>query len=101
MLFETGFALLNCVLLAVSMEAASASEVHQGKVLAVSGASITIQDDRDDENDTFVVTPETKIVRNGKLAALKDIQVGDRAKVTAQQRGSKLVAESISAMAPE
>lgn len=101
MLLQIGCALLSCVLFTPWEEAARASEVHEGKVLAVTADSITIQDDRDDESDKFVVTFETKVTRNGKPAALKDIQVGDRAKVTGQQRGQKLVAESISARAPE
>jgi hypothetical protein len=76
-------------------------ETHEGKVVAVGADSITLMDKRDDDNDKFVVTAETKITRNGKPAKLSDVQVSDRAKVTAVQEGQKLVAKTISANAAE
>jgi F420-0:gamma-glutamyl ligase len=75
----------------------AADEVHEGKVIAVGTDSITVHDNRDDDNDMFVVTSETKITYNGKLAKLNEISAGDQAKVTATQRGDKLVAKEISA----
>lgn len=83
----------------VSQEAAAPEEVHEGKVLAVGADFITVLDMKDDEIEKFFVTGETKIMRNGKPAKLSDIQVSDRAKVTAVQMGQKMVAQSIVANA--
>ena len=76
-------------------------EIHEGKVIAVGTSTITVLDQKDDDNDMFVVTAETKITYNGKPAKLTEIQAGDRAKVTATQKGDKLVAKSIEARSPE
>jgi hypothetical protein len=38
---------------------------------------------------------------NGKPAKLTDLHAGDRAKVTATQKGDKLVAKEIAARSPE
>ncbi len=76
-------------------------EVHEGKVISVGSDTITVMDKSDDDLDKFVVTSTTTITRNGKPAKLSDVQVGDRAKVTAVQEGAKLVAKSIVAAAPE
>jgi len=76
-------------------------EVHEGKVIAVESSTITVLDQRDDDNDKFTVTSETKITYNGKPAKLSDIQAGDRAKVTATQKGDKMIAKSIEARSLE
>jgi hypothetical protein len=80
--------------------AVAADEIHEGKVIAVGDGKITVLDNRDDDNDTFVVTAETKITRNGKPGKLSDVQPGDKAKVTAALRDGGLVAREIVAMAP-
>lgn len=76
-------------------------EVHEGKVLSVGTNSITVSDEKDGDNDTFTVTSDTKITMNGKPAKLTDLHAGDRAKVTATQKGDKLVAKEIAARSPE
>jgi hypothetical protein len=81
--------------------AMAADEIHEGKVIAVGDGKITVLDNRDDDNDTFVVTAETKITRNGKPAKLSDIQPGDKAKVTGNSRDGVLIAKEIAAMAPQ
>ena len=81
--------------------ALAADEVHEGKVLAVSDGKITVFDKRDNESDTFVVTADTKVSRNGKPAKFSELQVGDTAKVTATSQGDKLIAKEIVAAAPE
>jgi len=81
--------------------ALAADEIHEGKVTAVGDGKITVLDNRDDDNDTFVVTAETKITRNGKPAKLSDIQPGDKAKVTGGSRDGMLIAKEIAAMAPQ
>jgi len=81
--------------------ARAAGDIHEGKVTAVGEGKITILDNRDDDNDTFVVTAATKITRDGKPAKLSDIQPGDKAKVMASSQGGMLVAKDIAAMAPQ
>jgi hypothetical protein len=81
--------------------ALAADEVHEGKVLSVGTNSITVNDEKDGDNDTFAVTSDTKITMNGKSAKLNEIQAGDRAKITVTQKGDKLVAKEIAARSPE
>jgi hypothetical protein len=78
----------------------AADEIHEGKVIAVGEGKITVLDNRDDDNDTFIVTAETKITRNGKPAKLSDVQPGDKAKVIASLRDGALSAKEIAAVAP-
>lgn len=87
--------------LLLARAALAADEFHEGKVIAVGDGKITVLDNRDDDNDTFIVTAETKIARNGKPAKLSDVQVGDKAKVTSAKRDGVLVAKEIAAVAPE
>ena len=84
-----------------SRVAGANDEVHEGKVLSVSTSSLTVDDVKDGDNDTFEVTAETKITLNGKPAKLTEILAGDRAKVTAITKGNKLVAKEIAARSPE
>jgi hypothetical protein len=79
----------------------AADEVHEGKVVSVAANSLVVLDNRDGDNDKFVVNAETKITRNGKPAKLTDILAGDRAKVIATASGEQLVAKSVAAMTPE
>lgn len=83
--------------------AGAADEIHKGKVVAVGENTITVLDDRDGDNDSFAVSIQTKITKNGKPAKLSEIRVGDIAKVTASavEMDGKLVAKEISAVAPE
>jgi hypothetical protein len=78
-----------------------ALELHSGKVLAVQQKSITIRDDRDNDDDKIMVTADTKITRNGKPAKISDIGIGDKATVDATEVDGKLVAKSIDAVMPE
>jgi hypothetical protein len=82
-------------------ELLAADETHEGKVISVSEGKITVFDKRDNENDTFNVNAQTKILRNGKPAKLTDIQPGDSAKVTAVADGDKLIAKEVIAASPE
>jgi hypothetical protein len=97
------YILIGAMLLAailVIRPALAADEIHEGKVTAVGDGKITVLDNRDDDNDTFVVTAETKIIRNGKPVKLSDVQPGDKVRVTATLRDGALVAKEIAAMAP-
>ena len=78
-----------------------AREVHTGRIITVGASSITVRDDRDQENGKIEVTAETKILRNGKPAKLADLAAGDKAKVDATEVGGKLTAKSIEAFMPE
>jgi len=90
------------IVTAVAVQAAVvADEVHEGKVVAVGENKLTVLDNQDNDNDTFTVTADTKITRNGKAAKLSDIRPGDKAKVTATSRGDMLIAKEIVAIAPE
>ena len=99
--FFAATAVATIVLAIASQAAVAMDEVHEGKVVAVSDGKITVFDKRDSENDTFLVTADTKISRNGKPAKLSELQMGDMAKVTAISQGEKLIAKEIVAAAPE
>lgn len=96
-MFLTAFA----IAVLASRIALADDEVHEGKVLSVGTSSITVNDEKDGDNDTFTVTSDTKITINGKPAKLSELHAGDRAKVTATQKGDKLVAKEIAARSPE
>ena len=53
----------------------------------------------ENEQTTFVVNDETKIMLDGKEAKLSDIQAGFKAKIVAEQDGDQWVAKSIEAQA--
>lgn len=74
------------------------NDVHAGAVMGVMTDAIMIMDDRDNAMETIAVTPQTKIMLNGQTASLIDIQMGDRATVTAKFSDQKLTAITIDAM---
>src|SRR5262245_12321990 len=99
--FISAFVATLAIATLVGQTARAEDEIHEGKVIAVGSDTITVLDQRDDDNDKFTVTAETKITFNGKPAKLSDIHAGDRAKITATQKGDKLIAKEISARSPE
>lgn len=99
-LTSSGLAMSFVMLLAV-LAVSAIDETHEGKVVAIGKDSITVLDRRDDDNDMFAVTAQTKITYNGKPAKLMDIQVGDQAKVIGSEAGGKLVAKEIHASSPQ
>jgi hypothetical protein len=94
-------AVLGVAAILAVRSAMAADEIHEGKVLSVGEGKITVLDNRDDDNDTFIVTSETKITRNGKPAKLSDVQAGDKARVSATSQGGMLIAKEIAATAPQ
>jgi len=48
-----------------------------GTVTAVSGDSITVKDQRQDEETTYTITSNTEVTDGGDKAAIGDIKVGD------------------------
>jgi hypothetical protein len=94
--------LVLLALLTFCIQAArAADEIHEGKVVVVGESTITVLDKRDGDQDTFVVTVQTKITKNGKSVKLSEIQAGDAVKVTASavEMDGKLVAKEIMAIA--
>jgi hypothetical protein len=77
-----------------------ADEVHEGKVISVAAHSITIQD-KDGDNETFVVSDDATITHGGKPAKLSDIDNGDMAAVTVRLVKGKQVAVVIDAKCQE
>lgn len=103
-MFKTFLGLAALLLIATVISAApqpvatTANDVHEGSVLAVTQDTLMLMDERDNEMETFAVTPATKITFGGKPATLQDIQMGDRATVTAQVVKDQLIALTINAM---
>ena len=102
MWFNSFSLVLATVVVAVSgiPIARAVDEVHAGKVISVGDGKLAVFDDKDNDNDTFVVTASTKIVRNGKPAKLSEIQPGDKASVTATSQDGMLIAKEITATSP-
>jgi len=61
---------------------APATDAYQGKILAITKASVSLID-RQGENKTFLLSAESKITINGKPASWQDIGVGNMAKIKA------------------
>jgi hypothetical protein len=96
--YRLGFVLIGILLIAGS--ASAASRLYEGKIVAVSDGRIMVVD-KDGDNDEFLVTSSTKIMRNGKSAKLNNLEVGDRVKINAQSKGTSLEASDIEARAAE
>jgi hypothetical protein len=60
----------------------STTDSYQGKIAAISKASVSLMD-RQGENKTFQLTAESKITINGRPASWQDIGVGNMAKIKA------------------
>jgi hypothetical protein len=74
------------------------NDLHMGAVMGVTQDTLMLMDERDNEMETFAVTPATKITLGGEPAGLEEIQMGDRATITAHLLKDKLVAVTIDAM---
>ncbi len=75
------------------------ADVWSGKVVEVQASSISIRNPADGQNVEFVVNSATVITRNGKVAALSEIQLEDRAEIMAVKTGDKFVAKTVRALA--
>lgn len=85
------------VLVSPAAWAASVADVmHMGKIVAVDDEGFSIVDSQG-ENERFAVSPETKITRNGKPAALDELQVGDTVKLMARRQAGGWLAVTIEA----
>jgi hypothetical protein len=103
-MLKTFLGLAVLLLVAAAIDAApqptitTANDVHAGAVMAVTQDTLMLMDERDNEMETFVVTPATKITFRGEPGALHDIQMGDRATITAHVVKDELIALTIDAM---
>jgi hypothetical protein len=70
------------VMSAVPDAPSSTNDVYQGKIAAISKASISLVD-RGGENKSFLLSEESKITINGKPASWQDVGVGNMAKIKA------------------
>ena len=72
-----------------------------GVVAAVERSDLLIEDKPFAVPVRIAVSQNTKIMRNGKLARLRDIAVNDWVEVTHRPLGDKLLALTINAQAPQ
>ena len=79
----------------------SADEMFEGKVLSVGEGTLMIMGKTNNDNKAFTVNAETKVMRNGKPGKLSDVQIGDKAKISAAGMDGKLVAKEIVAASPD
>jgi len=69
--------------------------VHvMGTVTAISNNSVTVQT-VDKKSSTVEITAQTKFVKSGVAASIKDLKVGDRVVVDAGKIGEKLEAHQV------
>jgi hypothetical protein len=99
-LLLTAFAMVATVFAATDPPVKPASDLHEGTVMGVTEDTVMLRDDRDNEVETFAVTPATQIIFNGQPGTLIDVQMGDRALIKGQVLGDRLVAQSITAFRP-
>jgi len=85
----------------VFQRAQAADEMFEGKVLSVGDGTLMIMGKTNNDNKAFTVNAETKVMRNGKPGKLSDVQIGDKAKISAAEMGGKLVAKEIVAASPD
>jgi preprotein translocase subunit YajC len=67
-----------------------------GKVIAVSDNSITVETaGKEPKTVTVAITAQTKFVKSGAAASVKDLKVGDRVVIHADMKGDKLEAHEV------
>jgi hypothetical protein len=79
----------------------AADDMFEGKVLSVGDGTLMIMGKTNNDNKAFTVNAETKVMRNGKPGKLADVQIGDKAKISAASTGGKLIAKEIIAASPD
>ena len=85
----------------VFQRAHAADDMFEGKVLSVGEGTLMIMGKTNNDSKAFTVNAETKVTRNGKPGKLSDVQIGDKAKVTASGMDGKLIAKEIVAASPD
>jgi len=80
---------------AAGMVLAHGEEVHvMGTVTTISDKSITVQT-VDKKSSTVAITAQTKFVKSGVAASIKDLKVGERVVIDAGKIGEKLEAHQV------
>ncbi len=88
-------AIAAVLVFAVSVALAHGNEQHiMGKVTSISGNSITVETVKK-ETKTAEFTSETKFVKSGSPASVKDLKVGDRVVIHAEKKGERLEAREV------
>ena len=91
------------IVMAIALGAGPSSAAHEGGVdakgIVVEVASERITVEAEGKKQSFAITRDTKVVRDGKPAAASQLAPGDRAVVHGRERGGKLEATSIRAAA--
>jgi hypothetical protein len=86
--------LVAFVVFAAGLASAHGTNQHvMGTVTAMSDNSITVQTSQ--ETITVYTTPETKFVKSGVPASIKDLKVGDRVVIHAGKMDNKLMAHEV------
>ncbi|HEX4148181.1 MAG TPA: hypothetical protein VHY20_04300 [Pirellulales bacterium] len=80
--------------------ASAANRLYEGKIVVAGDGKVTVVD-KDGDNDDFIVSSTTRIMRDGKSAKVDDLQAGDRVKINAQPKGTSLEASDIEAHSAE
>jgi Cu/Ag efflux protein CusF len=70
---------------------------HEGKVVKIDGAKLTMSDKEGKDKHTHAVPTEAKITCDGKECKLTDLKEGFFVKVTAEKKGDKTVITKIEA----
>ncbi|SRR6266498_1584837 len=85
---------LVVLVLAAGLAFAHGKEQHvMGTVKAMSDNSITVQASK--ETITVYTMPETKFVKSGASASMKDLKIGDRVVIHAGKMDDKLMADEV------
>ena len=79
---------------------AADEEIREAKVVRAGEGQLEIVE-KDGDNVTITVPASAKLTRNEKKASLEDLKEGDLVDIKASRQGTKLVALTIDAIAPE
>jgi len=86
------------VLVVLGLALAHEGERHiMGKITGVSDNSITVETaGKEPKTVTVAIAVQTKFVKSGAAASVKDLKVGDRVVIHAKENGEKLEAAVVS-----
>jgi Cu/Ag efflux protein CusF len=70
---------------------------HEGKVVKVEGAKLTMSDKDGKKQHTHAIPATAKITVDGKAAKLSDLKAGEPVKITAEKQGDKNVITKVEA----
>jgi hypothetical protein len=89
-------ALLLSIVMLAGVSHADKSESVMGTVKAISANSITVETmDKTPKPVTIIVLPSTKFIKDGAVATVKDLRVGDGVVVSIKSNGDKFDAVTV------